>query len=73
MRSLFYQDAIRDDGDIVGVTDSRQPMRDYNGRPVCGDVIQRLLYDAFGLRVECACCFVQKENLRAGDDAPCYC
>src|SRR5205823_14798663 len=48
----FHDVAAVEDDDLVGVPDGREPVRDRNRRPPLRQLIERLLHEALGLRVE---------------------
>jgi hypothetical protein len=58
VRPLLNDRAIGHDGDIVGVPDCRQSVRNHNGGAIFRDAVERLLHHLLRLGIESASCLV---------------
>ncbi|TLS21369.1 uncharacterized protein PpBr36_10204 [Pyricularia pennisetigena] len=63
VRALLDDAALGHDHDVVGLADGRELVRDHDGRPAHRRLVQRLLHDALGVRVQGAGGLVQEEHL----------
>ena len=70
MPAFLGNDAVLDDGDLVGAGDGRQPVRHDHRCPPDHHPVQSLLHDALRLRVQRARRLVQEQHLGVLEDRP---
>lgn len=63
VRALLHDAALGHDHDVVGLADGRELVRNHNRRAPHRRLVQRLLHDALGVRVQGAGGLVQEEHL----------
>ena len=52
MRAAFGDDAALQNIDAIAASDSRQAVRNENAGAIAADAVDRLLQDAFGMRID---------------------
>ena len=71
MGTAFFDDAVIQDKDLVGILDGRQAVSDDEGGTADHELVERILHDLLAFRIECGGRFVQDEDLRILQDRSC--
>ena len=71
MCTAFFDDAVIQDKDLVGVFDGREAVGDDEGGTADHEFVERILHDLFALRIERGSRFVEDEDLRILQDRSC--
>src|SRR6476661_5857616 len=73
MRAAFRDAAVVEHDDLVRVDDRREPVRNHDGRPALGYLLERILDRLFGAAVERARRFIQHQDRRILEQCPRNC
>ena len=68
MITFFNDPTILQDDDLVGMLDGGKPVGDHQHRTDTLHLLQGLLYENFGLRINVGRCLIQYQYLRFMDD-----
>ena len=71
MCTAFFDDAVIQDKDLVGILDGRQAVSDDEGGTADHELVERILHDLLAFRIECGGRFVKDEDLRILQDRSC--
>ena len=71
MCTAFFDDAVIQDKDLVGILDGRQAVSDDEGGTADHELVERILHDLLAFRIKCGGRFVKDEDLRILQDRSC--